>query len=319
MITRRLALSTTAALFANACVGSPTQAALRRRGGTANSSLSGGRVLAYCEFGEPSGPLVFYFHGTPGSRLEAVLLDQEARQAGIRLVAVDRPGIGNSTHAPCRKILDWPQDMVNLADTLGCGDSAFGVMGLSGGAPYATACAYTIPERLTHVAVVSGHTPPNAPGVSPGSEDRSISFLNNHPRLARRGVNFVARRLDRKPDKIVRRVSKNWSAADKQLVLGNPQYYQQLVSTLDAATRCGSEGVLTDVRLLGSSWGFSLNAIHGVGVSIWQGGCDRIANTSMAEYFHRQIAGSELTIDPRAGHLSMIKWHAPEIFARFQV
>ncbi len=317
MITRRTALTATAGLFANAFTLPASNAALSggyRRG---RARLPNGCRLSYCEFGEPTGPLVFYFHGTPGSCLEAGLIEEEACQAGVRLIAIDRPGIGSSSYQPQRCILDWPQDVVMLADYLGYSNSAFGVVGTSGGAPYASACALRIPERLTHVAIVSGHTPPNAPGVCKGSADDAIAFIDNHPRLGRFGVKLISRRLDRRPDKVVEKISKDWTAADRQLVLCNPRYYSHLVAMLNEATQCGPDGVITDVRLLGNCWGFQLCAIQGVGVSIWQGGCDRIAPPSMGHYFHRQIAGSELTIDPRAGHVTMLKWHALNILSRF--
>src|SRR5690606_41993576 len=124
-----------------------------------------GRVLASCEFGGPSGARVVYFPGTPGSRLEPGLIDGDARAAGVRIISVDRPGIGCSSYQRGRTICHWPGDVVQLADALGYAGSSFGVIGFSGATPYATACARLIPHRLTHVAVVSGHGPLGAPGV----------------------------------------------------------------------------------------------------------------------------------------------------------
>lgn len=317
MITRRTALAASATFLTSAISGQLARAASRSNYRRGRVRLPSGCILSYCEFGEPSGPLVFYFHGTPGSCIEAGLIEEEACQTGVRLIAIDRPGIGSSTYQPQRCILDWPGQVVQLADCLGYSNSSFGVIGFSGGAPSATACALRIPERLTHVAIVSGHTPPNSPGVCPGSSDNAIVFLDNHPRLGRRGVKLISRRLDRHPDKVVDKISKNWTTVDKQLVLCNPRYYNHLVTMLEEAVKCGPEGVMTDVRLLGSCWGFQLCAIQGVGVSLWQGGCDRIADPSMGRYFNRQIAGSELTIDPPAGHVTILKWHALEILSRF--
>ena len=312
-------MAASAAFFTNAIAGQLASASHPSRYRNNRARLANGCVLSYSEFGEPSGPLVFYFHGTPGACLEAGLIEEEACQTGVRLIAVDRPGIGTSTYLPNRRILDWPDNVVQLADCLGYANSSFGILGLSGGAPYASACALRIPERLTHVAIVSGHTPPNAPGVCRGSADNAIAFMDNHPRLGRLGVKIIDRRLNRRPDKVVEKISKDWSASDKQLVLCNPRYYNHLVAMLDDATECGPEGVVTDVRLLGNCWGFRLSSIQGVGVSIWQGGCDRIAHPSMGHYFNQQIAGSELTIDPRAGHVTVLKWHALEILSRFHV
>ena len=85
--------------------------------------LPDGRKLGYAEGGEPKGVPVFYFHGFPGSRLEATLFPA----AGVRLIGVDRPGYGLSTARPWRKLADWPADIAELADHLGL--KRFGVVG----------------------------------------------------------------------------------------------------------------------------------------------------------------------------------------------
>jgi pimeloyl-ACP methyl ester carboxylesterase len=280
--------------------------------------LPDGRQLSYREYGNPEGPLVFYFHGTPGSRKEAALIAEDACQADVHLVSIDRPGLGRSTDYCARRILDWPSDVAALADSLGAPGQSFGVIGMSGGAPFALACALLMPERMSHVAIVSGHAPMGAPGVQPGSQDKQIALVTRRPRLAKLGFGLISRKLDRRPDKVVQKVTKEWTAADRQLILCNPTYYRQLIENLDEAARCGVDGLVRDVRLLGCDWGFCLNQIASVEVSIWQGACDRVSTPSMGHYFNRQIAGSELMIDPRAGHVTMLKWHAAEIFAKFQ-
>ncbi len=58
--------------------------------------LEDGRELAFAELGDSDGTPVLGFHGTPGSRSQMALLDEPAREAGIRLIAPDRPGYGAS-------------------------------------------------------------------------------------------------------------------------------------------------------------------------------------------------------------------------------
>src|SRR4051794_20731127 len=119
--------------------------------------LSDGRRLAYCEYGSPAGKPVLYFHGWPGSRLEAKLADPVAKKFNAKIIAIDRPGFGMSDFKPNRTLLDWPLDVCELADALGL--DRFAVVGVSGGGPYALACARRIPERLTSVAVICGVGP----------------------------------------------------------------------------------------------------------------------------------------------------------------
>lgn len=280
--------------------------------------LCDGRRLSYREYGEfADGPLVFYFHGTPGSRLELALCDIESCNSGVRVVAVDRPGMGCSSYDANRCITDWPCDIEQLACALGHADKPFGIVGLSGGAPYAAACARYIPHRLTHVAIVSGHTPLEACGVCPGNQDKQIELVARLPHVGKLVFGAIDRRLDRKPDKVVQMVSKNWSAADRRLMLCDCRNYRKLIANMREALRCGTDGLVRDIELLAGCWGFRLCDIQGVPVSIWQGGCDPVVTPSMGRYFHRHIAGSELIVDPKAGHATMFKWHAQEILARF--
>lgn len=306
-----------AALFVTALLCpqlSASEAAICRDG---RVRLSNGCYLAYREYGDPAGRLVFYFHGTPSSRLEAALIGDDAFTAGVHLVSVDRPGLGRSSYQAGRRILDWPGQVEQLAAALGHADTSFGVIAMSGGAPYACACAMRIPHRLTHVAIVSGHTPLCAPGVCPGNEDKLIKLIARHQRLGKLFFKLLKRRLRRRSDKVVAMLTKNWTAADKKLVLCNPRRYRQLIANLHEVSRCGPAGAITDVRLLACHWGFCVCDIQNVPVSIWQGGCDRIVTPSMGRYFHSQITGSEFIQDPQAGHVTMLKWHIGDIFSRF--
>lgn len=108
--------------------------------------LDDGRRLAFAEFGDPAGPVLFYFHGSGSCRYEAVTGDAPARDLGVRLIAVDRPGFGRSTAKPGRRIADVAFDIDQLTAALGIG--RFAVAGLSGGAPHALALSLLRHERV---------------------------------------------------------------------------------------------------------------------------------------------------------------------------
>jgi pimeloyl-ACP methyl ester carboxylesterase len=124
--------------------------------------LSDGRKLSYWEFGKANGRPVFYFHGTPSSCLEPLLIDNEVFiEYGLRIIAPNRPGIGSSDFQNSRAFNDWPIDVLSLADYLK--PDKFSVFDNSGGEVYVTACAATIPERLLSTVVVSGGWQMNLP------------------------------------------------------------------------------------------------------------------------------------------------------------
>ena len=114
-----------------------------------------GRKLAYVEFGDPSAPLVIHNHGGPSSRLEGRLLADGATSNGLRLVSVDRPGIGRSSPQKYRSYESWANDLLSIADALGYQE--FGVSGWSEGGPWPLAAAFYLdPVRLRHVTSIAG-------------------------------------------------------------------------------------------------------------------------------------------------------------------
>ena len=127
--------------------------------------LRDGRALAYAEHGDPGGAPIIYCHGVPSSRVEGDLIinGAAAARAGLRAIVPDRPGMGRSGHRQGRRIVDWPEAVVDLATSLRL--DAFGVLGSSGGAAYALACGALIPDRVRVVGVLGGMAPADAPGV----------------------------------------------------------------------------------------------------------------------------------------------------------
>jgi pimeloyl-ACP methyl ester carboxylesterase len=81
-------------------------------------TLPDGRELGYAQFGWPTGKPVFYLHGTPGSRVEAIAFDEMGMKLGARVIATDRPGYGWSSPHPGRNILDHAKDVEHLAESL---------------------------------------------------------------------------------------------------------------------------------------------------------------------------------------------------------
>src|SRR5690606_31033153 len=121
-------------------------------------ALRDGRTLGYAEYGVADGKPVLVFHGSPGTRLQVRAAHRPARARGIRIIAPDRPGLGLSSRLPGRRIADWPDDVCELVDALGI--DRFPVIGVSGGGPYAAACAWRLPGRVARAGIVSGVGPP---------------------------------------------------------------------------------------------------------------------------------------------------------------
>ncbi len=274
--------------------------------------LDDGRLLGYTVYGDPEGQPVFYFHGFPGSRVEAHLADGVASRLGMRLIAIDRPGFGLSDFQPRRTLLEWPDDVVKLADALGI--NRFGAIGVSGGGPYAAACALRIPQRLNAVAIVCGL----GPLQTPGGTDRMIRYNDWTFFLGRRLPWFakiffwrMARRVRCNPEGMLRRISGALPDPDRA-VLAKCEVITVLKDNVIEAFRGGSRGAACELLLLTRPWGFSLADIT-VGVKLWHGEQDLSVPPSMGRFLARAIPDCRVVFYPNEGHFSLVINHMEEI------
>ena len=106
---------------------------------------------------------MFWDHGTPNVGAPPEPLFPAAARRGIRWVSYDRRGYGGSTPHPGRDVASAAADVAGIADALGI--EQFAVMGHSGGAAYALACAALLPERVLAAVCASGLAPYHAQGL----------------------------------------------------------------------------------------------------------------------------------------------------------
>lgn len=153
------------------------------------------RGFGIAEYGDINGEPIFFFHGWPGARLQGKMAEDQALKLGIRFIALDRPGFGLSDFQRNRTLLDWPRDVLGIADILGL--DKIGLIGLSGGAPYALACAHQFPERLSSIGIINSLGPSGfrtaAKRIS--RENRTLFLL---ARLAPWSLTFPSRQKDAK-------------------------------------------------------------------------------------------------------------------------
>ncbi len=276
-------------------------------------TLRDGRRLAFCEYGATAGKPVFYFHGWPGSRLEAKLAEPTARRFDARLIAVDRPGFGMSDFKPNRTLLDWPADVAELADALGL--DRFSVAGVSGGGPYALVCARHIPERLTAVAVVCGLGPMHSPlaraAMSPLAR-RTFYLCRAAPWLLRMIFARTVWRLRRDFDWYLSHISDALPPADKQALFGSELKDIIVQSTLEAV-RFGTRGSAWEGKLYASPWPFRLEDISAE-VYLWHGEQDATVPAAMGRHVAGTLSRCRPRFYPDDGHFSIITNHMAEFF-----
>lgn len=263
------------------------------------------RMLAYEEYGDPQGKPIFFFHGTPGSRMFHPP-DDVTRRFGVRLICVDRPGYGGSNFQPGRRILDWPVDVASLADALDIG--TFAVAGHSGGGPYALACAYSLPERVRVAAILSGAGPVDAPGAAAGLTPLHwISFKIGRyipwP-LVRVMAWIFFHKAAADPARAIDVDQRPRVMADED-VLKIPGVRENCIQSDVEAYRQGLLGFSWEVCLITRPWGFPLVAIK-VPVHLWHGTTDDFTTTGMARSMAENIPNCTARILKDEGHMLLI-------------
>jgi len=272
--------------------------------------LKDGRLLGYAEYGALDGKPVFYFHGFPGSRLDWRFSDPNdvAAQLNVRIMAFDRPGMGLSDFKPERSFSDWPNDVIEVADSLHL--DTFGVIGISGGGPYAVVCAYKIPERLTKTLIISGMGPSDAPQMKQGTSWTipGKSFLSRKILLMLFNLG-----LQRDPEKFITRSKAQFPEPDR-LILDKPEMTAIYVNMLREAFRSGTAGADYESKLYKKSWGFQLQDISAE-VYLWHGELDANVPISVGRYVADSIPNCHTTFFEDEAHLSTAYNHMREILS----
>jgi pimeloyl-ACP methyl ester carboxylesterase len=275
--------------------------------------LRDGRLLGFAEYGDPRGAPVLYFHGLPGSRLDARLTEPVASQVGARVIAIDRPGFGLSDFQPGRQILDWPKDVGELGDHLGL--PRFAVMGVSGGGPYAAACALKIPHRLSNAGIICGVGPIDTPTATHGMSrfSRFSLFLSRRfPTLVHPFCATATRVLLRNPGRF--HLGAALCPLDRE-ALERPEIESILSASFIEAARAGARGMAWDLALHGQPWGFSLRQIP-IKVHLWHGERDDTVPAHMGRYIARTIPHCRAWFYPHDGHFSLPVNRMEEILQR---
>ena len=256
--------------------------------------LHDGRLLAYREYGDANGTPALYFHGTPGCRLEASYFDHAARDAGLRLFSMDRPGYGASTFDPQLHFESYALDITQLVDQLRIG--RFAVVAHSGGVPYALATGVALAERISVVCAISSATPPAA------RIDQQTRWIRPLYRAGFAAFPFFARPIA----EVV-----SWWLPKRPLPLIGGGQSPRRRSEWQEAFRAGSAGFAHDLRLQVRPWRFDLSALA-AHVQLWHGENDWLAPPSTARWLVARLPRCTARFLSGEGH-ELFRAHAGEI------
>ncbi|HLF73127.1 MAG TPA: alpha/beta hydrolase, partial [Anaerolineales bacterium] len=277
--------------------------------------LPDGRKLGYDDRGPSDGKPLFYFHGSPSSRVESQLyVSEELLQSlNVRLIVADRPGAGLSDYQPDRRLLDWPKDVLTLADALNI--ERFPVLAYSLGGPYGAACAFAVPQRLTRVGIVSGAALFTEPGLTDSINEGTRRFLNlprEKPWASRLFLKMMDVMARLAPNKFAANAAAMLPEPDREALASDPEFEKGFILMVREAFRQGTRGPFRESLLTVLDWGFRPQDIQ-MPVLLWHGEADRNVPVVMARHLAEAIPNSQAKFHPGEGHLSLFKKNAAEI------
>lgn len=282
--------------------------------------LRDGRTMGVASVGKSDGFPIIHCHGSGSSRLEVKLLATAATAQGVRLIGLDRPGIGRSDAKPCYQLLDWPDDVVEVADLLGI--ERFAVEGISAGGPYALACAHKIPHRLTACGLISTLSPGNFIRKAGHRGMRAMWWMGaQFPWFVRRYARLVTRLMgsdEASIEKYLVRYAARLGAADQKL-LGIPETRRLLVQAMAESARQGREANLEEALSGVRPWGFQVEQIPFEKLFVWHGEQDRIMPVAPVRLLVQALPHCTATFYPDEGHFSTVTNHAQDILHTLSV
>jgi pimeloyl-ACP methyl ester carboxylesterase len=265
--------------------------------------LPGGRRLSYATYGAPAGPLVVVLDG-PGSRGLARAAAPVAAELGIRLAAPDRPGFGRSTPDPRRAITDWPADHAALLAALGA--QRAGILGQSGGTPFALAAAAALPQRTTGVALLGGLAPLDDPGglKEAGRQLRTGAKLARRaPWLLRLGLRAAARQARKDPEKAAAKVAGDLPPADAEILRDRALWDLHVRATREILSRPGA--VADEIGLVARPWGVALEDVRAP-VALWTGDRDTTHPVAHARRLAARLHDAPVHVVPGAATFGLL-------------
>ena len=262
------------------------------------------RRLGFAEFGPAEGRPVVWLHGTPGARRQ---IPQSARmraeELGVRIIGIDRPGVGSSTPYRYRSLLDFATDLTRIADHLGF--ERFAIIGLSGGGPYALAACHALPDRVTVAAVLGGVAPTRGDDAPHGGFVGWMAPLGPLATVFRAPLSlgltafvWAVRPVASPAFELYAHISPEGD----QRVFARPEIKAMFLDDLLSGSRRGMAAPILDFLLFSRPWGFSVRDIT-VPVRWWHGDADPIVPLAHGRHVVSLIPGAELFIRPGESHL----------------
>ena len=266
-----------------------------------------GGQLEVLSTGPEDGPVLLFHNGTPGGLVASPDMAAAAAERGLRTVMYARPGYGDSTVRPARRVADAAADVAAVLDGLGA--RQFVTVGWSGGGPHALACAALLPGRCLAAASLAGVAPLQAgdldwmAGMGPENVTEFTAARQGEAALTAFLEEAAAGLGQITGPQVAQEMGGLISAADRAVVTAG--FADYLAESFRLALRAGIAGWRDDDIAFVSDWGFPLEQAGAVPVAIWQGEEDRMVPFSHGAWLAGHIPGARAHLARGEGHLTL--------------
>jgi len=267
-------------------------------------SVRGDRRLSFAEYGPRRGPAIVWMHGTPGARRQIPLEVREyADQQGVRIIGLDRPGIGSSTPYLYPDVVDWTGDLELLLDTLAI--DTVRLIGLSGGGPYALAAGAALPDRVHGVGVLGGVAPTRGEDAVEGGIIQLAVSLAPLLVATRVPLGIALTQGIRLVRPLAGPALDLYAAVqppgDKNL-LSRPEFKAMFLDDLLNGSRFQTLAPINDLILFTRHWGFDLADVR-VPVRWWHGTDDHIVPLRHGQQVVDRLPDATMSLIDGESHL----------------
>jgi pimeloyl-ACP methyl ester carboxylesterase len=248
--------------------------------------------------------VVLFIHGFPGCGDQAKLITTAPSIDSFRLIAIDRPGYGQSDFQQGLTPLKFAEQMVEILADLKI--DKLRLLSVSGGAPYALALAHLLGDRVVRMCSIAGVAPLTRKNFRYMSSQQKKAWMLSQclpvsvqemilGRVWNKGLDMVDEFLFTPGD---------GTQGPDQKVFSHPDISPVLSATLKRALSQGPKGIIHDLNIYARHWGFPTENIH-CPVTLWHGSKDDVVHPFYSRYMLTQLKNSNLRMVDDEGHYSI--------------
>jgi pimeloyl-ACP methyl ester carboxylesterase len=272
----------------------------RGTAGTGRVSLRDGRAMGYAEYGPADGTPVVFLAGAGCGRLMS-FGDDVLRKRQVRLISVDRPGLGMSSPHPDKTLASVAADVAHLVDELA--GHPVPLVANSQGAPFGLAVARA--GAATGVVLASPVDDMAHPPMRAALPEHYRTLLDDVAADPGRAVIVLSNAT---PDGLIDMVMRDHPASDTP-VYGDPAFRACYLAALSDGFRDGADGYARDTVLAMTAWPECLFTVD-VPVAVLMGADDHAHSPDGGRTLAARLGATLSVVDGVGGSLL---WARPDL------